>query len=562
MTWSSELARLHFLRGNLYFPRGRIEDCLAEHQQSLELARRCGSPELEAQALGGLGDAEYARGRMLTAYRHFRACVELCRRHGFGRIEVANRPMAAITAIYTCDLAGAWAEGLEALAAADRVGHQRAAIIACHGVFFCAMSARAISAAAERVRRARVSTWRGASAPGASRPKRCDSWRTSRWQAGDRADGVALLREALAISRESGIAFHRADAARHARALHRRPAGAARGAGRGRGPARGGLDQPQLPLVLSRRDRDRAGRPATGARSSATPRRSRATPAPSRCPGPSSIVARGRALAACGRGARDAATLAELQRLRAHAERARSAQLCCRRSRRRSREPRDPASASGSKSSDAHSGDRGRRRGRRVSRQGPARERPRRRGRRRTGATACCRPPATAFDVLIVDRMLPGLDGLSLVRHLRATGNTTPVLFLSALGEVDDRVKGLRAGGDDYLVKPYAFSELLARVENLGRRRSAAPVATRLKVADLELDLLTRKVTRAGKRDRPAAARVPAARGAAAPSRPGDDPHDAAGDGLGLPLRSADQRDRRPHQPPAPEDRSRLRACR
>jgi len=104
-----------------------------------------------------------------------------------------------------------------------------------------------------------------------------------------------------------------------------------------------------------------------------------------------------------------------------------------------------------------------------------------------------------AWDVLIVDRMLPGLDGLSLVRHLRATGIATPVLFLSALGEVDDRVKGLRAGGDDYLVKPYAFSELLARVENLGRRQRAAPVATRLRVADLELDLLTRKVTRAGR---------------------------------------------------------------
>ena len=76
------------------------------------------------------------------------------------------------------------------------------------------------------------------------------------------------------------------------------------------------------------------------------------------------------------------------------------------------------------------------------------------------------------LDVLIVDRMLPGLDGLSLVHHLRATGHATPVLFLSALGEVDDRVKGLRAGGDDYLVKPYAFSELLARVENLARRRT------------------------------------------------------------------------------------------
>jgi two-component system OmpR family response regulator len=107
---------------------------------------------------------------------------------------------------------------------------------------------------------------------------------------------------------------------------------------------------------------------------------------------------------------------------------------------------------------------------------------------------------AEPFDVLIVDRMLPRLDGLSLVQHLRATGDTTPVLFLSALGEVDDRVKGLRAGGDDYLVKPYAFSELLARVENLAQRRRAAPVVTRLQVADLEMDLLTRTVSRAGQR--------------------------------------------------------------
>jgi two-component system OmpR family response regulator len=103
------------------------------------------------------------------------------------------------------------------------------------------------------------------------------------------------------------------------------------------------------------------------------------------------------------------------------------------------------------------------------------------------------------FDVLIVDRMLPGLDGLNLVHHLRATGHATPVLFLSALGEVDDRVKGLRAGGDDYLVKPYAFSELLARVENLARRRTTPPIKTRLAFADLELDLLSRKVTRGGR---------------------------------------------------------------
>ena len=104
-------------------------------------------------------------------------------------------------------------------------------------------------------------------------------------------------------------------------------------------------------------------------------------------------------------------------------------------------------------------------------------------------------------DVLVVDRMLPGLDGLSIVRSLRAAGRDTPVLVLSALGEVDDRVEGLRAGGDDYLVKPFALAELSARLEALVRRRSggggAAPV-TRLIVADLEMDLLARTVKRAG----------------------------------------------------------------
>jgi len=105
----------------------------------------------------------------------------------------------------------------------------------------------------------------------------------------------------------------------------------------------------------------------------------------------------------------------------------------------------------------------------------------------------------TAYDVLIVDRMLPKLDGLSIIRTLRSEGVKTPVLILSALGEVDERVKGLRAGGDDYLGKPYAFAELLARVEGLGRRTSEQPLETRLKAADLEIDLLTRAVTRQGK---------------------------------------------------------------
>ena len=104
------------------------------------------------------------------------------------------------------------------------------------------------------------------------------------------------------------------------------------------------------------------------------------------------------------------------------------------------------------------------------------------------------------YDVLIVDRMLPRMDGLSLIGGLRAQKVTTPVLILSALGQVDDRVKGLRAGGDDYLSKPFAFSELLARIEALGRRKSSANgEETVYKVGGLELDRLAHKLTRDGK---------------------------------------------------------------
>src|SRR5208283_671878 len=106
-----------------------------------------------------------------------------------------------------------------------------------------------------------------------------------------------------------------------------------------------------------------------------------------------------------------------------------------------------------------------------------------------------------SFDAVILDRMLPGgVDGLRLLETLRAQKNAVPVLFLSALAEVDDRVKGLRAGGDDYLTKPFAFSELLARVEALARRGKGDGPITRLQVGDLELDLLSRQVKRAGQK--------------------------------------------------------------
>ena len=108
------------------------------------------------------------------------------------------------------------------------------------------------------------------------------------------------------------------------------------------------------------------------------------------------------------------------------------------------------------------------------------------------------RATSESFDVLIIDRMLPSLDGLTVIETLRKSGNDTPVLIVSALIEVDERVRGLRSGGDDYLVKPYAFAELLARVEVLAGRRSGDGPVTRLEGAELELDLLSRSVKRAG----------------------------------------------------------------
>jgi two-component system OmpR family response regulator len=114
------------------------------------------------------------------------------------------------------------------------------------------------------------------------------------------------------------------------------------------------------------------------------------------------------------------------------------------------------------------------------------------------GDTALALLDSTAYDAAIVDVMLPRLDGISLVKRARAARRELPVLFLSAKGSVEDRVRGLQAGGDDYLTKPFAFSELLARVQALIRRATAAPEATRLSAGDVSLDLVTREVTCAG----------------------------------------------------------------
>jgi len=115
------------------------------------------------------------------------------------------------------------------------------------------------------------------------------------------------------------------------------------------------------------------------------------------------------------------------------------------------------------------------------------------------GREGLSRATEGTYDLIIADRQLPHFDGLSIVAMLRKNGRRTPVLILSALGSVDDRIEGLRAGGDDYLTKPFAFGELLARVEALLRRGNLPEVTTRIRIADLELDLLGRKVTRGGR---------------------------------------------------------------
>ena len=115
------------------------------------------------------------------------------------------------------------------------------------------------------------------------------------------------------------------------------------------------------------------------------------------------------------------------------------------------------------------------------------------------GNDALSRGRSADYAVMAIDRMLPGLDGLALIHRLREDGIATPALIISALGEVDDRVRGLRAGGDDYLVKPFAFAELLARVEALARRSATVIKETLLRVGDLELDLISRTANRGGR---------------------------------------------------------------
>jgi tetratricopeptide (TPR) repeat protein len=201
----TEQARIHFLRGNLCFPRGDIEGCLREHGLALELARSAGAAELEAMALGGLGDAEYVRGRMISAHDRFSECVGLCERHGFGRIEVANRPMMGFTQFFSGDTRGALAVADAAIARAALVVHRRAEMIGHHAAFFCRHALMELEAAARHAEAALTL----AQQLGARRfETEALAFRAELHRlAGRRAEALGDAEEAVRISRETGMAF-------------------------------------------------------------------------------------------------------------------------------------------------------------------------------------------------------------------------------------------------------------------------------------------------------------------------------------------------------------------
>jgi class 3 adenylate cyclase/tetratricopeptide (TPR) repeat protein len=200
-----ELSRIHHLRGNLYFPLGKIEGCVQQHDLALHYARQAGSAEREAQALGGLGDAAYVRGRMLTAHRHFDLCVAVSRQHGFGRIEVANLNMAALTRQYANELPAAAADALAAADAAVRVGHHRAELLARNIAAFALYDMADLQRAREQLLEAGKLIDR----IGARRfvPENLTYLAKTMRAEGRRFEARRLLDEAIAVSRETGLRF-------------------------------------------------------------------------------------------------------------------------------------------------------------------------------------------------------------------------------------------------------------------------------------------------------------------------------------------------------------------
>jgi class 3 adenylate cyclase/tetratricopeptide (TPR) repeat protein len=202
-----ELARLHHLRGNLYFPLGNIEGCREEHGKAFEHAQKARSPEWEAQALCGLGDAEYARGRFVTAHDFFGRSIELCRKHGFGRIESANTMMigGGGTSDYMLNLAGAIEASLSSIQMAEKVGHDRTALIAHIGVAMTYQSKCDFTKAKRHTDQMKVLIERIGTRRFLARALQLES--KNELAEGHREEATRKCRDAIAISRETGIGY-------------------------------------------------------------------------------------------------------------------------------------------------------------------------------------------------------------------------------------------------------------------------------------------------------------------------------------------------------------------
>ena len=308
-----EEARIHFLRGNLCFPRGEIDGCVREHERSLALAREVHDHEQEAAALGGLGDGEYMRGRMISAHDAFSRCIALCQRHGFGRIEVANLPMHAITAWFAGKTKTALDTAHASIAAAERVGHLRALAVAHHAAWHCFHDLAQWERAWEHVGPALqcARELKSRRFEGEALALRAELQRV----AGHRREALDDIEQALAISRETGMAYLGAsylgtlarvtdDAAVFERAIEEGEAVLAAGA-------------VSHNHYLFRRDAieaciDRGRWDAAAFHAAAFEDYACREPSPFS----GFFVARARALIAHGRGERGAATVCELQRLR------------------------------------------------------------------------------------------------------------------------------------------------------------------------------------------------------------------------------------------------------
>ena len=202
---ADHLTQIHYLRGNLYFPMGNIDGCLEQHELALKFARDAGSVEGEARALGGLGDAHYQRGRMITAHEHFRRCVEFSRKNGFGRIEVANLSMVGFSREYVNELREALENGLDTIEAAARVGHRRAELLGRVMAFQILVEMIDVGAAREHLKEAQVLVER----LGARRfePQILNYEAKLLRACGRRDEGLKLCERAMVICREIGVEF-------------------------------------------------------------------------------------------------------------------------------------------------------------------------------------------------------------------------------------------------------------------------------------------------------------------------------------------------------------------